>query len=247
MNSSLPDSRELCRALDLAFPLIGLYDAPDPQAFEPLVRPTGGQCLFAAFGAWLQGKTLLMTADRYGCGGCGRWLFGAQTRSRDEFIRFLVEDEGLKASRELMERWIEASRPYKREHDSILIGPLRPEQGDFLKTVIIPVNPDQLSALVYGTQYHSAPEDPPSMIAPFGSGCMQLIPFADLGIPQAALGATDLAMRKFLPPDLLLVSVTPPMFRRLCALDRDSFLGKPFLRTLKAARGGSLRRSGAGE
>jgi hypothetical protein len=247
MTPSCPDSRELRRALDLAFPLIGLYDAPDPSAFEPLVRPAGGQCLFAAFDAWLRGKTLLLTADRFGCGGCGRWLFGAQTRSRDEFIRFLVEKEGLKASRELMERWIESSLPYRREHDSILIGPLRPEQGDFLKTVIIPVNPDQLSALVYGTQYHSAPEDPPPMIAPFGSGCMQLIPFADPGIPQAALGSTDLAMRKYLPPDLLLVSATVPMFRRLCALDRDSFLGKPFLRRLKAARGGSLQGSGTGD
>ena len=78
------------------------------------------------------------------------------------------------------------------------------------------------------------------MISPFGSGCMQLIPFSDLEIPQAALGATDLAMRGSLPPDILLVSVTPPMFERLCALDERSFLGKPFLKKLKTARGGRL-------
>jgi len=91
--------------------------------------------------------------------------------------------------------------------------------------------------LMVGAQYHSSPDDPPPVIAPFGAGCMELLPFKDLSIPQAAMGATDIAMRRHLPPDILAFSVTKPMFERLCSLDERSFLYKPFLKNLKKARG----------
>jgi hypothetical protein len=60
----------------------------------------------------------------------------------------------------------------------------------------------------------------------------------DLGRPQAVLGATDIAMRQHLPPDILAFSVTIPMFERLCALAADpkSFLHRPFWKRLTAAR-----------
>ena len=87
--------------------------------------------------------------------------------------------------------------------------------------------------LVIGANYDAAPGDPPAVIAPFGSGCMELAPlFADLDAPQAVIGSTDVAMRQFLPPDVLAFTVTNPMYERLCALDERSFLEKPF--TLRA-------------
>ena len=96
----------------------------------------------------------------------------------------------------------------------------------------------QLSVLAIGAQYHSAPDDPPPVIAPFGSGCMQLLPlFEDLDAPQAVIGATDIAMRRFLPPDVLAFTVTRPMFEQLCVLDEKSFLYKPFWNNLRKARG----------
>lgn len=70
-----------------------------------------------------------------------------------------------------------------------------------------------------------------------GSGCSELHPFEDLDIPQAAIGATDIAMRQHLPPDILAFTVTRPMFRQLCELDEHSFLYKPFLQRLREARG----------
>jgi hypothetical protein len=74
-------------------------------------------------------------------------------------------------------------------------------------------------------------------IAPFGSGCMQLVSlFEDLSIPQAIVGATDIAMRRYLPPEILAFTVTVPTFERLCALDRESFLYKPFWENLQKAR-----------
>jgi hypothetical protein len=77
-------------------------------------------------------------------------------------------------------------------------------------------------------------------MAPFGSGCSQLLPlFGDLDIPQAIVGATDIAMRQWLPPDTLAFTVTKPMFEQLCDLDERSFLYKRFLPRLQEARKGA--------
>jgi len=73
----------------------------------------------------MAGKYLSLSAEDYGCGGCGRAFFGLQTRPREEFITFLAETEGLKESRELMERWIEHGRTYKPANGRIVIGGLR--------------------------------------------------------------------------------------------------------------------------
>jgi hypothetical protein len=232
---------ELLEALELEFPLIGFYDAPDPAAFEPLVAPPaqGRACLFAFYPLWKEGKTLHLTREAFGCGGAGRWLCGVETRSREDFITFLAEDEGLKADRDLMARWVDAGHPYRAEHDHLCIGPLRPGQEAYLKTITFFVNPDQLSILMLAANYHAAPEDPPPVMAPFGAGCMEMLPlFRDLELPQAMIGATDLAMRHLLPPNILAFTCTVPMFERLCTLDERSFLSRPFLARLKKARKG---------
>lgn len=86
------------------------------------------------------------------------------------------------------------------------------------------------------TQVYSKPGDRP-VIAPFGSGCMQLVSlFENLDEPQAIIGATDMAMRKYLPYDILAFTVTRKMFERLCALDRNSYLEKRFLSDLMKNR-----------
>jgi hypothetical protein len=91
--------------------------------------------------------------------------------------------------------------------------------------------------LIIGAQVFAAPSDPMPVIAPFGSGCMQLVSlFKDLEIPQAVIGATDMAMRKYLPPEILSFTVTKKMFEQLCSLDQNSYLEKRFINTLKKAR-----------
>jgi hypothetical protein len=138
-----------------------------------------------------------------------------------------------------MARWIDSGRPYRPEHGHLLVGPLRAGQEAFLKSVTFFVNPDRLSILMLGANYHAAPEDPPPVLAPFGAGCMEMLPlFPDLKIPQAILGGTDMAMCHLLPPDILAFTCTVPMFERLCSLDERSFLSKPFLARLKKARKG---------
>jgi hypothetical protein len=231
-----PDYRKLIKRIELDLPLVGFYDAPDPKPFEPLVKPKEGNCVFSFYKNWLRGETLHIAKSHYGCGGAGRWMCGIEIRAKEDFIKFLVDDEGLKASHELMEKWVDSSKLYRVTHPNIFIGPLKEAQWKYLKSVTFFVNPDQLSTLMVGAQYHSSPDDPPPVIAPFGAGCMELLPFKDLSVPQAAIGATDIAMRRHLPPNILAFSVTKPMFGRLCSLDERSFLYKPFLQTLKKAR-----------
>jgi hypothetical protein len=136
-----------------------------------------------------------------------------------------------------MNQWLDDRPPYRQQHPHILIGPLHSEQYAYLKSVTFYVNPDQYSILTLGAQYHSAPDDPSPVLTPFGSGCGQLVSlFDDLRIPQAVTGATDIAMRQHLPPDILAFTVTRPLFEQLCALDERSFLHKPFWRRLMKAR-----------
>jgi hypothetical protein len=240
-----PSPGRLLDRLDIGLPLIGFYDAPDPGLFEPLVEPDPGQCVFGFFGSWLEGRTLHLTRDRYGCGGAAGSLWGLQTRPRREFVKFLADDEGLKASRSLMEKWLDVRRPYRAANAHLFIGPLREAGWLFAKTVTFLVNPDQLSALAIGAQYRGAPGDPPPVIAPFGSGCSQLVPFEDLTRPQASIGSTDIAMRRHLPAEIMDFTVTRSMFLQLCELDERSFLYKPFLERLKQARGGRLDGAGS--
>jgi len=237
MKNKQPNPSKLLTRLDITIPLVGLYDAPDITPFQPLIKPGKSDCIFKFYENWKKGETLHITKNHYGCGGAGRWMCGIEMREREDFLAFLVDGEGLKASRELMGQWIDKSKPYKADFDNMLIGPLKNNQWVYLKSVIFFVNPDQLSALIIGAQYHSSPNDPPATIAPFGSGCSLLLPFKDLNIPQSALGTTDIAMREHIPPDILSFSVTRSMLTQLCELDERSFLYKPFLKRLRKARG----------
>jgi hypothetical protein len=236
-----PDPATILSVLNIREPVIGLYDAPEPARFAPLVEPaTGRECVFASYPRWREGKTLHITADKHGCGA--PQLLGVQTRSREEMVRFLCDEEGLRASHELMGFWLDSTPGYKPRYGHVLIGPLRPDQYEYLRTATFYVNPDQLAVLVTGASYYSRPGDPPVM-APFSSGCGQLVSVVgDLDEARAIIGATDQAMRDNLPATLLAFTVTKPMFEQLCrwADDPRSSLHNSFLRRTLEARGGSF-------
>ena len=236
-----PDPATILEILSIGEPVIGFYDAPDPAPFAPLVEPASGrECVFASYSCWREGKTLHITREKHGCGA--PQLLGLQGRSRQAMINFLVDEEGLRASHELMGLWLDAAPGYEPRHDHVLIGPLRTDQYDYLRSVTFYVNADQLAVLVTGSSYYSRPDDSPVM-APFGSGCGQLASvFGDLDVPQAVIGATDQAMRKHLDPSLLAFTATKPMFELLCrwADDPASSLHNSFLKEVIAARGGSF-------
>lgn len=239
----LPDSTFLVGKLNLHYPIIGLYDTQDLSPFTDIVEPSRKtrQCIFQFFNDWCDGRTLHLTRDNHGCGGCGRYFFSVEHRDRERFIKFLADEEGLKASHDLMNQWIDQGNTYMPMYEHILIGPLQMHSEEFLKTITFFVNPDQMSALMIGAQYFSSPGDPTPVLAPFGAGCGEMLAlFDDLEIAQAIIGATDLAMRQHLPPEIMAFTVTKSMYRQLCQLDNRSFLDKAFLGNLKKARGGRL-------
>lgn len=69
MPEKQPDFAKLTTQIDLQIPLIGLYDAPNPEPFAPLITPQPGECVFRFYPDWLEGRTLHLTEKKYGCGG----------------------------------------------------------------------------------------------------------------------------------------------------------------------------------
>ena len=236
-----PDLSPILERLSITEPLVGFYDAPDSAPFAPLVAPKGRQCVFKFRQDWREGRTLDLTKEKHGCGGMH--LLGLEERSRKDMVEFLCDEEGLKASHELMNLWLDSAPHYTPSHEHVLIGPLHDDQYRYLRTVTFYINPDQLSVLTAGAIYYSHPDDVTPLIARFGSGCMQLAAlFDDLEAPQALIGALDQAARADLDPCLLAFTVTKPMLESLArwAADPRSSLHNRFLGTLLRARGGAL-------
>jgi hypothetical protein len=239
-----PDPSPILKRLAIVEPLIGLYDAPDPAPFAPLVTPGNRQCVFACLKKWRQGQTLHLTPEKPGCGGM--FLLDLEPPPREDQVSFLCDEEGLRADHRLMNLWLDSAKTYRSRHGQVFIGPLRPGQYDHLQSVTFYVNADQLAVLCVGATYYSRPEELPPVLAPFGSGCMQLLPlFDDLEAPQAIIGATDHSLRKYLEPWMLAFTATRPMFEQLCrwAEDPRSSLHSEFTESLLRARGGSLARA----
>lgn len=236
-----PDISLISSKAKLEYPVLGLYDTPNTEPYGKY--RTVKNCLYSYFRVFTKGTPIRLTRDQYACPGAGRWLFGLETRSREEFISFLTDREGLKANQELMALWLDNEKPYMPEHENLFFGPLVPSEYSYLKTATFFVNPDQLSIFSIGAQLECRPGDPEPVIAPFGSGCMQLLSlFRDLEHAQALIGATDMAMRKHLPPGILAFTVTRPMFERLARIPEDSFLNRSFIKTLRESRSTSLKR-----
>jgi len=216
-------------------PLVGFYDVPDAKPFEPFTAPK--HCLFSTYPNWHEGESVLVSIEQFTCPGAGYWLCGIESTPRAKFVDFLANKEGLKSSIDIMNRWLDGQKTYTQIHPYIVIGPLKDSQYEYLRTVTFFVTPDQLSLLMTGAEYHNARADNHQVIARFGSGCSQLAAlFDDFESPKAIIGATDMAMRQYLPPDILTLTVTKPMFEQLCGLGENSFLYKPFWKKLRGAR-----------
>ncbi len=230
-----PNAEKLLDIAGITYPLIGLYDVEETKPFEPFVQTK--HCLFSAYENWRCGQSVMLSKENFKCPGAGYWLCSVESMPRDKFIAFLVEKEGLKSSKPIMSRFLEVQKPYNQAHPFLVIGPLQADQYDHLKTITFFVTPDQLSFLLLGAEYPNADSNDHQVISKFGSGCSQLVSvFTDLDKPKALIGSTDIAMRRYLPPDILTLTVTKPMFERLCGLDDDSFVSKPFWKRLQNAR-----------
>ena len=189
-----PNADNLLQIAGITTPLIGFYDVADPKPFEPFAKPK--RCIFSCYKNWLRGKSIFISEGNCSCQGSGYWVGGVvpgwvmksavtDRTPREIFAKSLNQREGFKSSDELMCQWLENLKPYMIENGYVVIGPLKDDQYEHLKTVTFYVNPDQLSLLLLGAEYNNASINNNPIITAFGSGCGQMTAFTMTEIPKS--------------------------------------------------------------
>jgi hypothetical protein len=237
----------LTEALRLDTPLIAVYDCAPSDDFAPIVEAKGRVCCFAYYGRWLNGETVVIRKSetgfsnpQYGCHGA-QMAFGLSDEYPSFMANFLTDGEGapmgegLKASPQLAQEYIDNAAAPPISGEAVLIGPLRLAQWDHVKSVTFLADPDRLAALMTLAAYWSS--DPDFIYAPFSSGCGLL--WRELekhDRERAVIGCTDIAMRKHIPPELLALSVTPRHFERMVGFPKGAFLNRSWWNDLMKSR-----------
>lgn len=244
--------KRLKEKLRLDTPIIALYDCPPGELFEPIMKATGRACCFAYYKGWTEGKTLVIergTGDfsdpKNGCPGAQR-AFGFAKEYPSFMAHFLTDGEGapmgegLKATPALAQEFLDRAHPRPIRGDTILIGPLRLDKWEHVRSVAFFTDPDRISALMTLASYWSS--DPDFIHAPFSSGCGLLLrELEGQERERAVLGCTDIAMRKYIPPDILCLTVRPGHFERMVNFPDDAFLNKEWWNDLMKSRSTAKR------
>lgn len=240
----------LRKALRLATPLIALYDAAPDDSFAPMVEAKGNACCFAYYQRWLKGETLVVRrgadedfhSPHHGCPGLQSHL-GFNEKYPPWMANFLTDGkngaplgEGLKASPNLAREYLDHIVYPQPSTDTVLMGPLRLDHWGEVRTITFFADPDRLSALMtLATLWTSESE---TIQTPFSSGCGLLWEvFGHHKQDRAVIGCTDIAMRRYIPRDLLCLTVTPARFEQMADFPDDAFLMQSWWQELMAARG----------
>jgi hypothetical protein len=229
----------LKEALRLTTPIIALYDAAPDESFEPTVRATGRACCFAYYQRWVNGETLVVEHGegdsfmdpRHGCPGM-QTHFGFKKGYPPWMANFLTDGkngapmgEGLKAAPALAQEFLDRTNYPQPGGDTVLLGPLKLDHWDKVRTVTFFADPDRFSALMTLAAFWTS--DPDEVAAPFSSGCgLTWEVFHEHQEDRAVIGCTDIAMRKYIPPEIICLSVTPERFERMVDFPDDAFLMK---------------------
>lgn len=239
----------LRKALRLSTPIICLYDSAPDASFAPTVEAKGALCCFAYYHRWVKGETLVVRrgegedfrSPRHGCPGL-QSHFGFTKKYPPWMANFLTDGkngaplgEGLKASPALAQEYLDRIVYPQPSADTVLMGPLRLDRWRDIRTVTFFADPDRLSALMTLAAFYSA--DPETIQAPFSSGCGQLWEvFGHHRQDRAVIGCTDIAMRRYLPRDILCLTVTPARFEQMTDFPDDAFLMRSWWQELMEAR-----------
>lgn len=217
----------LMKKLRLKTPLLAVYDESPSDAFAPFFEANGDECCFSYYDRWIAGETLVLKKGGGGCKGSHRAL-GIEPRTPPFMAHFLTDGvgapkgEGLRASAAIAQAMIDRAKPPHPAADSILVGPLRLEQWDAVRSVTFLVDPDRLAALTTLAGYWS----PDNVVAaPFGSACSFLWEsFNEIDGALAVIGGTDVAMRRYLPTAIMTLTVAPAHFVKMLTVPDQSFL-----------------------
>lgn len=229
----------LMKKLRLTTPLLAVYDAAPGDAFAPVFEPVGTECCFSYYDRWMAGETLVLKKGGDGCRGAHRAL-GIEQGTPPYMAHFLTDGkgapkgEGLRATPEIAQAILDRAQPPVLESGAVLVGPLRLEQWDRVRSVTFLVDPDRLAALTTLAGYWSAEN---VVAAPFGSACSFFWKsFNELEGVLAVIGGTDVAMRRYLPTAIMTLTVAPPHFARMLGVPDNSFLDKAWWNELMDVR-----------
>lgn len=229
----------LMKKLRLTTPLLAVYDATPSDAFAPVFEPEGDECCFSYYDRWLAGETLALKKSGAGCKGAHRAL-GIEQGTPPFMAHFLTDGEGapkgegLRATAEIAQAFIDRGRPPVPASGGILVGPLRLDQWDRVRSVTFLVDPDRLAALTTLAGYWSANN---VVAAPFGSACSFFWKsFNEQEGVLAIIGGTDVAMRRHLPTAIMTLTVEPGHFARILTVPDGSFLDKEWWNELMDVR-----------
>jgi hypothetical protein len=236
--------------LRLGTPILAVYDTEADERFTPFTEARGATCCFAFYNHWLNGETVIFRKGGGGCGGA-QVALGLKKDYPPYMAHFLTDGkgapmgEGLKAAPEIAQEFLDNARPPDVASETVLIGPLRIEPWDAVRSVTFLVDPDRLSALMTLSSYWSA--DTRLVSAPFSSGCGML--WRELtygGEDRPVIGGTDIAARRYLPPDIMVFSVTSSRFEQMLTIPDGSFLDKEWWNNLMKHRRRAEKRGSAG-
>lgn len=226
----------LTKALRLETPIIALYDTEPSEAFEPMVQAKGRACCFAYYPRWMRGETLAVKRNggtfqdpQNGCPGMQN-AFGFGKGYPPWMANFLTDGEndapmgeGLKATPALAQEFLDRTEAPAPSGDHILMGPLKLEHWDTVKTLSFFVDPDRLAAVMTLAAYGTS--DPDEIAAPFSSGCgMMWREMINFDRDRPVIGCTDIAMRKYLPPEIMCLTVSPARFIQMVDFPDEAFL-----------------------
>lgn len=248
MNFNENHIERLTKALRLENPLIALYDTDPSPEFEPMVEAKGGTCCFAYYPRWMKGQTLVVKKGKggfqdpqNGCPGM-QSAFGMTQNGYPPWMSHFLTDgegapmgEGLKATPQLAREFLDRAKKPNPSGEQILIGPLKLSQWDKVKTVTFFADPDRFSALMTLSAYWSS--DPDEIAAPFSSGCgLMWRELKNFDRDRPVIGCTDIAMRKYIPPEILCLTVSPARFEKMVNYPDDAFLNKEWWNELMKSR-----------
>jgi len=116
----IPNPKELLELSGINTPLIGFYDVPENEPFEPFAKPK--RCFFSVYENWLVGESVCVSLEDPNftatCQGGGYWIgsclpqwtvkeFNSEQEAREKFAIGLNQREGFKSSDDIMHQWLE--------------------------------------------------------------------------------------------------------------------------------------------
>ncbi len=192
-----------------SLPPMGWYFVDDISNTANVLSPEGRNCLFAYLDQVANSSILCFSADSAGCRGAACYLgFCKPHQSAGRFLASGEKFKSCEAYGEEFYRTIDA-RTAKRSY--LMLSTLESmEDTAEVEVVNFWVKPLSLAGLLTLANFDSPKND--RVTIPFASGCQSMwtIPFREQlsDAPRATVGAMDPAMRKYVPADTLLFSLS---------------------------------------